>query len=149
MIQLGIKQKCTSSYLDSYPCERREVNLKKFMPLKIKLNFLPNWMEYDRGDSFPLDIEPNEIIFGSIWMEIYRDIFQVFLIFTTADIWKYIFLSLKKRGQFWYGERIRINRIFIEYFTGNAQCVLYFTGKSRVLFQDLFQDYNSKTSRKF
>ena len=29
---------------------------------KIDFNFLSNWMEYDRGDSFPLDSEPNVIL---------------------------------------------------------------------------------------
>ena len=27
--------------------------------------FLSNWMGYDRGDSFPIDFEPNRIAFGS------------------------------------------------------------------------------------
>ena len=31
---------------------------------KLVFHFLSNRMEYDRGDSFPLDFEPNEILFG-------------------------------------------------------------------------------------
>ena len=32
---------------------------------KLVFHFLSNWMGYDRGDSFPFDIEPNGIPFGS------------------------------------------------------------------------------------
>ena len=32
---------------------------------KMYFHFVPNLMEYGRGDSFPFDFEPNEIPIGS------------------------------------------------------------------------------------
>ena len=32
---------------------------------KLVFHFLLNWMEYDRGDSFPFDLKPNVFPFGS------------------------------------------------------------------------------------
>ena len=34
---------------------------------KIYFHFLSHWMGYDRGDSFPFDLEPNGFPFGSKW----------------------------------------------------------------------------------
>ena len=46
---------------------------------KIHIHFLSNWMEYDRGDSFPFDFELNGIPSGTKWkgnlfMHVYVDI---------------------------------------------------------------------------
>jgi len=36
-----------------------------FSTFILYFDFLSNWMGYDRGDSFPIDFEPNGTQFGS------------------------------------------------------------------------------------
>ena len=63
---------------------------------KLVFHFLSHWMGYDRGDSFPIDFEPNGFSFGS---ESKGKLSPWSYPFQCERNWKYSFLSVLQRSQ--------------------------------------------------
>ena len=61
---------------------------------KLVSHFLSNWMEYDRGDSFLFNFEPNGIPFG---LKLKRKLSPRSYPIQCERKWKYSFLSAKEK----------------------------------------------------